>query len=63
MARRVKSLRNNKKGISPNHRDHRSKKNRRPVNKQQLAHLKAFKLRKARLTERELDEEIKNYDV
>ena len=33
MARRVKALRNNNKGISPNHREHRSKKNRKKLSK------------------------------
>lgn len=49
MARRVKALRNNKKGISPNHREHRSKKNRRRINKDREYLTRRYKRKKEEL--------------
>ena len=51
MARRVKALQNNKKGISPNHRDHRTHK---VQNLKKKIHDKQWKLKRAaRLEKRE----------
>ena len=56
-SRRVKALSKNKKGINPNHRSHRSKKNRKSVEFRDGS--MAFKRKKEKLKEEELDEHSK----
>lgn len=56
MARRVKSLKKNKKGIDPNHRDHRSKKGRRKIHRKDR--LMAFKRKKERVKTQEMDNDL-----